>query len=60
MLNLQCELSQDQASALAQLIKRVAWSSLRENAIDDDEAYVMQQALEQIRRSLVEHGIDPR
>ncbi len=60
MLNLQCELSQDQASALAQLIKRVAWSSLRENASDDDEAYAMQQALEQIRRNLVEHGIDPR
>ena len=60
MLNLQIALSHDQAAALAQLIKRITWSSLRENAANDDEAYEMQRALEEVRKGLVEQGFDPR
>ncbi len=60
MFDLQIALSDDKAAALAQLIKRITWSSLRENAVDDDEAYAMQRALEDVRKALVEHGFDPR
>ena len=60
MLNLQIALSHDQAAALAQLIKRITLTSLRANAANDDEAYDMQRALEEVRRGLVEQGIEPR
>lgn len=60
MVNLQFELSQDQADALAQLIKRIPGSSLRENATDEDEAYAMQDALNQVRVALSDQGFSPR
>jgi hypothetical protein len=60
MLDLHFELSPVQAQALAQLIKRIPWSSLRESAVDDDEAYAMQDALEQVRGALDEQGFSPR
>ena len=30
-----------QALALAQFVKRVGWSEIRQNAVDDDEAYAI-------------------
>ena len=46
--------------ALAQLVKRIKWSELRGNAIDEEEAYVMQEAVEQVRRALSDQGFSPR
>ena len=60
MLNITVELSNDQALALAQLIKRIPLSDLRSNAQDDEEAYSMQSALEQVRKALSEQGCSPR
>ena len=34
------ELEPAQALALAQFVKRVGWSEIRENAVDDDEGVV--------------------
>ena len=48
------------AQALAQFIKRVSWSEMRQNAVDDVEAYNMRDALDQVRSSLQGAGYDPR
>jgi hypothetical protein len=48
------------ALALAQFIKRVSWSEMRQNAVDDAEAYDMRDGLDQVRKALQEAGYDPR
>ena len=48
------------AQALAQFIKRVGWSEMRQNAVDDAEAYDMRDGLDQVRKALQEAGYDPR
>lgn len=49
-----------QALALAQFVKRVGWSEIRGNAVDDDEACAMRDALEILARALAEAGYAPR
>ena len=60
MLTITVELTDSQALALAQLIKRIPLSDLRSNAQDEEEAYVMQGALQQVRKALSEQGFNPR
>lgn len=48
------------AKALAQFIKRVGWSEIRQNAVDDHEAYGIRIALDVVRKELREAGYDPR
>jgi ABC-type phosphate/phosphonate transport system substrate-binding protein len=54
------EMTPESAQALAQFMKRVGWSEMRQNAINDAEAYEMRDALLQVRKSLQEVGFDPR
>lgn len=54
------ELSDAQALALAQLVKRIGWQEVRVNAVDDDEAYLMRGALSALQKSLAESGYAPR
>ena len=54
------ELSDAQALALAQLVKRVGWQEVRSNAVNDDEAYLMKDALASLQRSLADCGYAPR
>jgi hypothetical protein len=49
-----------QALALAQFVKRVGWSEIRGNAVDDDEACTMRDALELLAHALAEAGYAPR
>ena len=49
-----------QALALAQFVKRVGWQEIRQNAVDDDEAYVMRDALGELAKALREAGYAPR
>jgi hypothetical protein len=49
-----------EALALAQLVKRIGWSELRDNAVDDPEAWLMREAVEKVARALRDVGFDPR
>jgi len=50
----------DQAWEFAQFLKRVSFRDYRNNASNDDEAYLMRAAGELIRDALAEQGYAPR
>ncbi|MFZ5593701.1 MAG: DUF7706 family protein [Pseudomonadota bacterium] len=54
------ELTEDQALAYAQFLKRVCFSDYRGCAADKDEAYRMVSAGEEIRAGLSSAGFAPR
>ena len=54
------DLTEAQAYALAQLVKRISFAELRQNAINDDEAYNMQTAVAALQRALARVGFNPR
>lgn len=54
------ELSDAEALALAQFVKRVGWTELRANAVDDAEAQLMRVAVERLRLALAAAGYAPR
>ena len=60
MTTITVELTDDQAWALAQFLKRVGWQEWRANAVDDAEAYQMREACEAMQRALAEAGNNPR
>ena len=49
-----------QAEALAQLVKRIGWVEIRQNAVDDLEAYEMRDAVYRLQKALGEAGYAPR
>jgi hypothetical protein len=57
---IQVTLTHEQAWEFAQFLKRVTFSEYRNNATNDDEAYEMRDAGDQIRRALAEKGYSPR
>ena len=54
------ELPDEQAEALAQLVKRIGWTEIRQNAKDDSEGYAMREALEGLAKALAAAGYSPR
>lgn len=54
------QLTDPQAWALAQFVKRVGWSEFRNNAVDDDEARLIRAAVDVLMASLREAGYAPR
>lgn len=54
------KLSEAEAMALAQFVKRVSFSACREHAVDDNEARLMIDAFEEISRCLAFIGVAPR
>ena len=54
------ELTDSQAMALAQFVKRLTWSELRACAVDDDETWVMKDAIQSLQKSLTDAGFSPR
>jgi len=54
------ELSDAEALALAQFVKRVGWDELRGNAADDAEAYQIRSAVEKLQTALAGAGVAPR
>lgn len=53
-------LDESEALALAQFVKRVGWSEIRQNAVDDAEAYEIRDALGRIALTLAWGGYEPR
>ena len=49
-----------QALALAQVVKRVRWTEVRQNAVGDDEADLMMDAMYELAKALREAGYAPR
>ena len=49
-----------QARALAQLVKRIGWTELRQNAQDDEEANDMRNAVQELQNELAQQGYAPR
>lgn len=56
-VNVSMTLPDRQALALAQLVKRIGWTEMRQNAVDDDEAYEMRDALGALAKALAEQGM---
>lgn len=54
------ELSDAEAWALAQLVKRIGWADCRALAVDDAEARLMIQATDRVRAALAAAGYAPR
>ncbi|MGK3119324.1 hypothetical protein QZH44_16805 [Pseudomonas corrugata] len=46
--------------ALARLVKRLGFNDCRANAVSDDEAYMMTDALAKLQRFLAGAGVAPR
>ena len=59
-MNLTLELTDDQAYALAQFVKRCGWTEWRQNAVDDAEAYLMRDAFDQLATALKDGEYSPR
>ncbi|EJL3751531.1 hypothetical protein NMH67_004377 [Escherichia coli] len=51
---LSLDLDDKEALALAQFVKRLTWSDLRGCAVDDDEAYVIKDAVDKLLSTAVE------
>ena len=60
VMDMHLELTDDQAYALAQFVKRVGWQEWRQNAVDDGEAALMREAFGQIAKALADYGYSPR
>ncbi len=54
------ELSDAEADALAEFLKRVGWQEWRQNAVDDAEAAFMRAACDKVRHALGDAGFAPR
>ncbi|WP_336844494.1 DUF7706 family protein [Serratia nevei] len=54
------ELTQSQALALAQFVKRLTWSEIQACAVDEDDTYEMRDAVNLLQKSLAEAGFSPR
>jgi hypothetical protein len=59
-ITIKCDLSDAEALALAQFMKRLGWTDWRVKAVDDDEAFDMRNACEKLADSLGEAGYRPR
>jgi hypothetical protein len=54
------ELTDMDAMALAQLVKRLSWAELRACAVNDAEAYEIRDGVAKLQRLLAEAGYAPR
>lgn len=59
-VNLNIELSESEAIALAQFVKRAGWHEFRGCAVDDEEAYLIRDAVYKAQNALAEIGYAPR
>ncbi|MFN5350979.1 MAG: hypothetical protein ACK5A0_15840 [Polaromonas sp.] len=53
-------ISEEEAWALAQFVKRVGWSEMRQNAQDDEEAYLIRSGIVAVQAAFAAAGFSPR
>jgi hypothetical protein len=58
-IKINVELTEREALSFAQFLKRLVFNDYRSNAVDDDEAYAMLSAGEEIRDALAKQGVAP-
>jgi hypothetical protein len=54
------DLPDEESHALAQFVKRVTWSAMRECAVDDAECHQIRAAIDKLQRALADAGYAPR
>ena len=59
-IQIHVELTEQEAQAYAQLLKRVGLADYKVNAQNEAEAYLMQQTGEKVRKALADAGFSPR
>ena len=59
-LQIHVELTEEEAQAYAQFLKRVGLADYRVTAQNEAEAYLMQQTGEKVRKALADAGFSPR
>lgn len=59
-IKIDIELTEDKAWALAQYLKRLCWEQIRQNAVSDDDAYTMRDALGTVQDAVNRAGANPR
>jgi hypothetical protein len=59
-IRLSFELTEDQATDLAEFLKRVQFSDFRKRLNSDDEAYTVMNSTAEIRKALATAGFNPR
>jgi hypothetical protein len=60
MVSVSVVLVHTEAVALAQFVKRVGWSEMRVNAVDDQETCDIRAAIQSLRTAISEAGLAPR
>ncbi len=57
---LNVELTEDQAEAMAEFLKRLGWAEWREKAVSDEQAYEFKDACGVVQTALAGAGFSPR
>lgn len=56
----QFEIDEFQADALAEFVKRVGWKEIRDNAVNEDQAFLIRDGINALRGGLTRAGFAPR
>lgn len=59
-LTLKLDITEEQTTELAQFIKRLTWTDIRNHAKNDEDAYTMQGGINALQKSLDAAGYSPR
>lgn len=59
-MKLDLDMTSAEAEALAQFIKRAQYDDFKRRAVDEDEAYLMQDAATKLSKALADKGYMPR
>jgi hypothetical protein len=60
IIRINVELPPAEALALAQFVKRLTWTAMRECAVDEAECYEIRAAIDKVRRALSDADYAPR
>jgi hypothetical protein len=59
-VHIDVDLPPAEALALAQFVKRVTWSAMRECAVDEAECFEIRAAIDKVQRALADADYAPR